>query len=172
MSILVLRNYILTLTSPSLNCQKILPSSENVIPLIILMILLIRINGLVLLLISMPITTQKAIASTSPAGILQAPFYDKNQSTEKNYGGIGVVIGHEITHAFDSNGADYDENGDMHNWWTKADTKAFDKRIKAFEDQWNGLEIYGTKVNGNSQSLRMSQMLVVSHPHYKFSKQI
>ena len=83
-----------------------------------------------------------------PAGILQAPFYDKNQSTEKNYGGIGVVIGHEITHAFDSNGADYDENGDMHNWWTKADTKAFDKRLKAFEDQWNGLEIYGTKVNG------------------------
>lgn len=83
-----------------------------------------------------------------PAGILQAPFYDKNQSTEKKYGGIGVVIGHEITHAFDSNGADYDENGDMHNWWTKADTKAFDKRIKAFEDQWNGLEIYGTKVNG------------------------
>ena len=83
-----------------------------------------------------------------PAGILQAPFYDKNQSTEKNYGGIGVVIGHEITHAFDSNGADYDENGDMHNRWTKADSKAFDKRIKAFEDQWNGLEIYGTKVNG------------------------
>ena len=83
-----------------------------------------------------------------PAGILQAPFYDKNQSTEKNYGGIGVVIGHEITHAFDSNGANYDENGDMHNWWTKADSKAFDKRIKAFEDQWNGLEIYGTKVNG------------------------
>ena len=83
-----------------------------------------------------------------PAGILQAPFYDKNQSTEKNYGGIGVVIGHEITHAFDSNGADYDENGDMHNWWTKAESKAFDKRIKAFEDQWNGLEIYGTKVNG------------------------
>lgn len=83
-----------------------------------------------------------------PAGILQALFYDKNQSTEKNYGGIGVVIGHEITHAFDSNGADYDENGDMHNWWTKADSKAFDKRIKAFEDQWNGLEIYGTKVNG------------------------
>lgn len=83
-----------------------------------------------------------------PAGILQAPFYDKNQSTEKNYGGIGLVIGHEITHAFDSNGADYDENGDMHNWWTKADSKAFDKRIKAFEDQWDGLEIYGTKVNG------------------------
>ncbi|WP_368386297.1 M13 family metallopeptidase [Streptococcus salivarius] len=83
-----------------------------------------------------------------PAGILQAPFYDKNQSTEKNYGGIGVVIGHEITHAFDSNGADYDENGDMHNWWTNADSKAFDKRIKAFEDQWNGLEIYETKVNG------------------------
>ena len=83
-----------------------------------------------------------------PAGILQAPFYDKNQSTEKNYGGIGVVIGHEITHAFESKGADYDENGDMHNWWTNADSKAFDKRIKAFEDQWNGLEIYETKVNG------------------------
>ena len=54
----------------------------------------------------------------------------------------------DINAYYNSNGADYDENGDMHNWWTKADTKAFDKRIKAFEDQWNGLEIYGTKVNG------------------------
>ncbi|MFR2078921.1 MAG: M13-type metalloendopeptidase [Streptococcus sp.] len=74
-------------------------------------------------LISMPITTQKSNSINFPLAFCKAPFLDKNQSTEKNYGGIGVVIGHEITHAFDSNGADYDENGDMHNWWTKADSK-------------------------------------------------
>lgn len=83
-----------------------------------------------------------------PAAILQAPFYDKNQTKEKNYGGIGMVIGHEMTHAFDSNGADFDENGNMVNWWTEADSKAFDQKIEAFVKQWDGIEIYGGKVNG------------------------
>lgn len=83
-----------------------------------------------------------------PAAILQAPFYDNNQSKEKNYGGIGVVIGHEMTHAFDSNGADFDENGNLVNWWTAADSQAFDQKIEAFVKQWDGLEIYGGKVNG------------------------
>ena len=79
MSILVLRNYILTQTSPSLNCQKTLPSSENVIPLIILMSLLIRINGLDQLLISMLITTQKAIASTSQLAFCKHRFMTKTK---------------------------------------------------------------------------------------------
>lgn len=83
-----------------------------------------------------------------PAGILQAPFYDAKQSLEENYGGIGVVIGHEITHAFDSNGADFDENGNMKNWWTEADTKAFEEKTQAIIKQWDGIEIYGGKVNG------------------------
>ena len=79
MWILEPKNYILTLTSPSLSCQKTLPSSEDVIPLTILMSLLIRINGLVLLLISMPITTQKAIASTSQLAFCKLHFMTRTK---------------------------------------------------------------------------------------------
>jgi len=60
-----------------------------------------------------------------PAAILQAPFYDENASYEKNLGGIGYVIAHEITHAFDNNGAKYDKSGNAADWWTDADYKAF-----------------------------------------------
>ena len=52
-----------------------------------------------------------------PAAILQKPFYDIKQSTSANYGGIGSVIAHEISHAFDNNGANFDENGNMVNWF-------------------------------------------------------
>ena len=83
-----------------------------------------------------------------PAAILQNPFFDVKQEMEKNYGGIGMVIGHEITHAFDSNGANFDEEGNLNNWWTEADKKAFDKKIEAVTKQWDGIEIYGGKVNG------------------------
>ena len=83
-----------------------------------------------------------------PAAILQNPFFDVKQKMEKNYGGIGMVIGHEITHAFDSNGANFDEEGNLNNWWTEADKKAFDKKIEAVTKQWDGIEIYGGKVNG------------------------
>ena len=58
---------------------------------------------------------------TFPAGILQAPFYDAKQSRAANYGGIGATIGHEVSHAFDNNGAQFDEKGNMKNWWTKED---------------------------------------------------
>ncbi len=63
-----------------------------------------------------------------PAAILQAPFYDKNQSASQNYGGIGSVIGHEISHAFDANGAKYDAVGNLVNWWAEEDYKKFKKR--------------------------------------------
>lgn len=63
-----------------------------------------------------------------PAAILQAPFYDKNQSASQNYGGIGSVIGHEISHAFDANGAKYDAVGNLVNWWVAEDYKKFKKR--------------------------------------------
>ncbi len=62
---------------------------------------------------------------TFPAGILQPPFYDKNASYEENLGSIGYVIAHEITHAFDNNGAKFDENGNAAGWWTAADYVAF-----------------------------------------------
>ncbi len=85
---------------------------------------------------------------TFPAAILQAPFYSIKQSRSENLGGIGAVIGHEISHAFDSNGAKCDENGNLNNWWTKNDTKKFDAKIKAMVKQFDGIELPWGKVNG------------------------
>ncbi|MCM0582624.1 endopeptidase [Weissella diestrammenae] len=83
-----------------------------------------------------------------PAAILQAPFYDLNQSSSANYGGIGAVIAHEISHAFDTNGAAFDEHGSLNNWWTDADYQAFEARTKAVVEQFDGQLSYGAKVNG------------------------
>ena len=84
---------------------------------------------------------------TFPAAILQAPFYSLKQSRSENLGGIGAVIGHEISHAFDSNGAKLDENGNINNWWTKQDFKNFDKKVKAMIAQFEGIELPWGKVN-------------------------
>ena len=65
-----------------------------------------------------------------PAAILQAPFYDLHQSSSANYGGIGAVIAHEISHAFDTNGASFDENGSLNNWWTEHATKPSPSGLK------------------------------------------
>ncbi|MGO2917482.1 MAG: M13-type metalloendopeptidase, partial [Leuconostoc falkenbergense] len=83
-----------------------------------------------------------------PAAILQAPFYSLNQSSSANYGGIGAVIAHEISHAFDTNGASFDEFGSLNNWWTDADYAAFKERTQQVVDQFDGLDSYGAKVNG------------------------
>jgi putative endopeptidase len=85
---------------------------------------------------------------TFPAAILQAPFYSIKQTRSENLGGIGAVIGHEISHAFDSNGAKCDENGNLNNWWTKEDTKKFNAKIKAMVKQFDGIELPCGKVNG------------------------
>ncbi len=85
---------------------------------------------------------------TFPAAILQAPFYSIKQSRSENLGGIGAVIGHEISHAFDSNGAKCDENGNINNWWTKEDQKRFNTKIKAMIKQFDGIELPWGKVNG------------------------
>lgn len=69
---------------------------------------------------------------TIPTGILQPPFYDAKASRGSNLGGIGVVIGHEISHAFDPNGSKYDSEGRLKNWWTKKDAEAFQKLSAAF----------------------------------------
>ena len=65
-----------------------------------------------------------------PAGILQAPYFDNNADDALNYGGIGMVIGHEITHTFDDQGAQYDKDGNLKNWWTKEDYAQFKSRIQ------------------------------------------
>lgn len=84
---------------------------------------------------------------TFPAAILQAPFYSLKQTRSQNLGGIGTVISHEISHAFDNNGAQMDENGNLNNWWTKADQKSFDKSIKAMVKQYEGVKVPWGEVN-------------------------
>lgn len=84
-----------------------------------------------------------------PAGILQAPFYDKNAKKEKNLGGIGVVIGHELTHAFDNTGAQFDETGKLKNWWNQNDYKEFTNRSKKVVDYYSNIKMGNEKnVNG------------------------
>lgn len=83
-----------------------------------------------------------------PAAILQEPFYSLEQSSSANYGGIGAVIAHEISHAFDTNGASFDEHGSLRNWWTEADYQAFTQRTDQVVAQFDGLDSYGAKVNG------------------------
>ncbi|MGF3214331.1 M13 family metallopeptidase [Facklamia sp. P12945] len=83
-----------------------------------------------------------------PAAILQAPFYSLDQSRAANYGGIGAVIAHEISHAFDNNGAKIDENGNLNNWWAEQDFEAFNQKAQAMVDQWDGMPFGQGKVNG------------------------
>ena len=76
-----------------------------------------------------------------PAGILQPPFYDPNVDDAINYGGIGAVIGHEMTHGFDDSGAKFDGAGNRTNWWTDADLKNFNARTQCVIDQFDGFEV-------------------------------
>jgi len=83
-----------------------------------------------------------------PAAILQAPFYSLEQSASANYGGIGAVIAHEISHAFDNNGAKFDEYGNMNNWWTEKDLTSFEKLAQEMIKEFDGLPFAGGTVNG------------------------
>ncbi len=85
---------------------------------------------------------------TFPAAILQAPFYSLKQTRSENLGGIGAVIGHEISHAFDSNGAKCDENGNINNWWTEDDFKRFEAKVQQMIEQFDGIELPWGRVNG------------------------
>ena len=85
---------------------------------------------------------------TFPAAILQAPFYDLKQDRASNFGGIGVVIAHEISHAFDNNGAQFDELGNMVNWWTDEDYAEFKKRTQAEIELFDGIEYGPVVLNG------------------------
>ena len=84
-----------------------------------------------------------------PAGILQYPFFDMEADDAFNYGAIGVVIGHEMTHGFDDQGCQFDKDGNMLNWWTEADKAAFDERTKVMEEAFNKIEVApGVFANG------------------------
>ena len=83
-----------------------------------------------------------------PAAILQPPFFDPNADPAINYGGIGAVIGHEISHHFDDQGAKYDENGRLADWWTPADVAAFEAAGRRLVEQYNLYEVLGEHING------------------------
>lgn len=84
-----------------------------------------------------------------PAGILQAPFFDPDASDAENYGGIGVVIGHELTHGFDDQGKQFDAKGNMINWWTEEDAAKFAEKTKHLADQYSAVEVLpGLHANG------------------------
>ncbi|MBQ5452609.1 MAG: M13 family metallopeptidase [Bacteroidales bacterium] len=87
---------------------------------------------------------------TFPAGILQPPFYNPENDEAENYGGIGCVIGHEMTHGFDDQGCQFDKYGNQKNWWTESDKKEFDSRAQVIIDYFNTLEVLpGEFVNGS-----------------------
>lgn len=83
-----------------------------------------------------------------PAGILQGSFYSINHSTSQNYGGIGAVIAHEISHAFDNNGANFDENGNLKMWWTEEDFAKFNQKTKAMIELFDNKPTDFGKCNG------------------------
>jgi putative endopeptidase len=78
-----------------------------------------------------------------PAGILQPPFYDPKADDAINYGGMGAVIGHEITHGFDDQGSKFDANGNLKDWWTPDDAKNFKERAQCVSDQFDGYVVEG-----------------------------
>lgn len=79
-----------------------------------------------------------------PAGILQPPYFDNNADDALNYGGIGMVIGHELTHTFDDQGAQYDKDGNVNNWWTKKDYEKFKSRIQQVIDLYSSFAVLDT----------------------------
>ena len=85
-----------------------------------------------------------------PAGILQPPFFDMQADDAFNYGAIGVVIGHEMTHGFDDQGSKYDKNGNLVQWWTEEDTKRFEERIQVMREFHDSIEVLpGLHANGS-----------------------
>lgn len=84
-----------------------------------------------------------------PAAILQPPFFDPNADDAANYGGIGGVIGHEMSHGFDDQGSQFDKTGNLHDWWTAQDKKNFNARTKVLADYFSNFEVLpGVKING------------------------
>lgn len=108
-----------------------------------------------------------------PAAILQPPFFDPNADPAINYGGIGAVIGHEISHHFDDQGAKYDENGRLADWWTPADVKAFEAASKKLVAQYDMYEpLPGQKINGEftlGENIGDLAGLTIAYDAYKAS---
>lgn len=83
-----------------------------------------------------------------PAGILQAPFYTRSSPKALNFGGIGVVVGHELTHAFDDQGREYDKDGNLRPWWKNSSVEAFKQQTECMVEQYSNYSVNGEPVNG------------------------
>uniref|UniRef100_A0A8D1BI59 Endothelin-converting enzyme 1 n=1 Tax=Sus scrofa TaxID=9823 RepID=A0A8D1BI59_PIG len=83
-----------------------------------------------------------------PAGILQAPFYTRSSPNALNFGGIGVVVGHELTHAFDDQGREYDKDGNLRPWWKNSSVEAFKQQTECMVEQYGNYSVNGELVNG------------------------
>jgi len=110
-----------------------------------------------------------------PAGILQFPFFDANADDAVNYGGIGAVIGHEMSHGFDDNGSKYDADGTLRNWWTEEDRTKFDAKTKELQTQFDNYTIQDTiQVNGKltlGENIGDLGGLNVAYEAFKMTKQ-
>jgi predicted metalloendopeptidase len=108
-----------------------------------------------------------------PAAILQPPFFDAKADDAVNYGGIGAVIGHEISHGFDDQGSQYDGEGNLRNWWTDADHKNFEAKTKMLIEQYNAFEpVPGYHVNGAltlGENIGDNSGLAIAYKAYKLS---
>ncbi|SFL76085.1 M13 family metallopeptidase [Rugamonas rubra] len=108
-----------------------------------------------------------------PASILQAPFFDANADDAVNYGAIGGVIGHEISHGFDDQGAQYDGDGNLRDWWTKSDHKNFEKKTKMLVKQYGEFSpLPGYKVNGEltlGENIADNSGVAIAYKAYKLS---
>ena len=106
-----------------------------------------------------------------PAAILQYPFFDMNADEAFNYGAIGVVIGHEMTHGFDDMGRQYDKDGNLNDWWTEQDAKNFDERSKVLVDYFDNIEVApGLNANGRftlGENIADHGGLQISYQAYK-----
>ena len=83
-----------------------------------------------------------------PAGILQAPFFSLNRPQSLNFGAMGVVMGHELSHAFDDQGRQYDADGNMRNWWKNETLEAYKEKIKCIENEYGNFTVNGEHING------------------------
>ena len=108
-----------------------------------------------------------------PAAILQSPFFSKDTEAALNYGGIGAVIGHEISHAFDDQGSKYDGDGNLNNWWTDEDRTAFKELTNRLVAQYAEYEpLEDKRVNGNltlGENIADLSGLSIAHKAYRLS---
>jgi putative endopeptidase len=117
-----------------------------------------------------------------PAGILQPPFYKSGRDAAVNYGAAGAVIGHELTHGFDDQGRKFDAQGNLRDWWTAADGKAYDERASCVADQYSGYTVAGdSHVNGrltlgentaDNGGLRLALMAYLAGPGAKINNKL